>query len=59
MLDNEVDEIDYIADDIDVLDFVMDDVEGGGGGYEVVDDYDMVSKISLLFLAMLLFVRVS
>ncbi|KAI3805447.1 hypothetical protein L1987_27836 [Smallanthus sonchifolius] len=39
--DNEVDEIDFIADEIYVLDVVMDDVEEGGGGYEVVDDYDM------------------
>ncbi|KAI3797956.1 hypothetical protein L1987_33221 [Smallanthus sonchifolius] len=38
---NEVNEIDFIVDEIDVSDFVMDDVEGDGGGHEVVDDYDM------------------
>ncbi|KAI7738999.1 hypothetical protein M8C21_030532 [Ambrosia artemisiifolia] len=28
------------------MEFVMDDVEGGGGGYDVVDDYDMVTDTS-------------
>ena len=40
---NEVDEIDYMAEEGDILDFVMDDEEINGGGDQIVDDYDMVS----------------
>ncbi|KAJ0727413.1 hypothetical protein HanLR1_Chr07g0229541 [Helianthus annuus] len=46
MPNNEVEEIDYVVDEIDVLDFVMDDVEGGGGGDHVEYDYDMVTDTS-------------
>ena len=42
MPDNDVEGIDYMADEVDILDFVMEDDEVNGGGAQFADDYDMV-----------------
>lgn len=43
MPDNDVEGIDYMADEVDILDFVMDDDEVNGDEARFADDNEMVS----------------